>query len=182
MRISGGKAKGTPLQALQHQALRPTTSLTRQATFSMLQGIALHYNTILDLFAGTGALGIEALSRGALSVDFVEQKRQCCQIIHQNLRAAGLATNGHVYCCSVQTALGFLNSQYDVVFLDPPYSDQSLDRLILRLTGSGLLGDEATVVILHSVHHPLAGQYERLTLLKQREHGDTSISIFRREV
>lgn len=181
MRISGGKARDIPLKPPQRRGIRPTTDLTRQAIFSMLENTATRWGRVLDLFAGTGALGIEALSRGATWADFVDRTRRCCDAIRHNLEAAGFAGSAHVHCCSVHKALSLLDTQYDIIFVDPPYADESLNDMLSALAGSATVGDASTLVVCHSSRRPLAAHYHKLALAKQRDHGDTSISIFRTE-
>ena len=108
MRITGGIAKGQQLKLPKNYPIRPTTDRVREAIFSILAYLANHWSRGLDLYAGSGALGIEALSRDAKWVDFVEQESKCCATIKQNLEKVGLKQNSHVYCCSVAKALTFL--------------------------------------------------------------------------
>jgi len=144
----------------------------------MLATLAGEWSRGLDLFAGSGALGIEALSRGADWIDFVDQEPRCCAIIKQNLAKVGLAQKAHVYCCGVSKAISFLDNEYDVIFMDPPYSDKSIENLVAELDNSKLISDKSFVVITHSSRFPLENRYGRLRSAKQRRHGDTCISIF----
>ncbi len=161
--------------------IRPTTDRTREAVFSMLASRASRWSRLLDLYAGTGALGIEALSRDAEWVDFVDQEPRCCAIIKQNLSKAGFTQRAHVYCCSVSKALTFLEGSYDVIFIDPPYSDTTTGNLLMQLDSSGYIHQESFVVISHASRLPLAGSYGAMRLVKAKRHGDTSISIYCRE-
>jgi 16S rRNA (guanine966-N2)-methyltransferase len=181
MRITGGTARGQQLIIPGDCRFRPTTDRTREAVFSILAILAGEWSRGLDLFAGSGALGIEALSRSAEWIDFVDQEPRCCAIIKQNLTKVGLAQKAHVYCCSVSKALSFLDNEYDVIFMDPPYSDKSIENLVAELDNSKLIGDKSFVVVTHSSRFPLAGRYGSLCAAKQRHHGDTCISIFCRE-
>ena len=120
MRITGGKVKGTHLKTFPRRSIRPTTSVVRQAIFSFLDNSSASWRRALDLYAGTGALGIEALSRGAEWVDFVDRRKSCCDIIRSNLQKIAGLERAHVYCCSVSKALGFLKNSYDIIFVDHP--------------------------------------------------------------
>jgi 16S rRNA (guanine966-N2)-methyltransferase len=160
---------------------RPTTDMIRQAAFSMLASYGVDWERGLDLFAGTGALGIEALSRGAEWVDFVDQDPRVCAIIKQNLTRLGFPDRSHVYCLTVLKALQLLQNKYDIAFLDPPYADTTLPDIIVRLDGSPLLAEGAYVVICHTSRFTPDESYGTLNLLKTRRHGDTAISIFHRE-
>ncbi len=182
MRVTGGKVKGSHLKALPRRSIRPTTSVVRQAIFSLLDNSTANWRRILDLYAGTGALGIEALSRRAEWVDFVDYRKSCCDIIRSNLERIGELQRAHVYCCSVNKALGFLDNSYDIIFVDPPYSDPSIDDLLLNLAGSRLVGEDCIVVLCHANRFPLSSDYDGLHLVKQRRYGDTFIFIYQKEV
>ena len=182
MRVIAGKAKGHQLKVPKGTVTRPATDLVRGAIFSILETLADDWSRVLDLFSGSGALGIEALSRGADWVDFVEQKPQCCAIIRQNLEKTKLADRAHVYCCSVAKALSFLDKEYSIILMDPPYSNPSIGSLITQLADSKLVGTNSTVVVTHSPHSPLNSAYASLNLIKERRHGDSCIAIYRKEV
>lgn len=182
MRVAGGKAKGTQLRVPPGRLVRPTTSLAKQAVFSLLESAAARWHRVLDLFAGSGALGIEALSHNAQWADFVEQRRKCCDVITYNLEKAQFSDKAHVYCCSVSRALDFLSDEYDIVFMDPPYSEPSVSALLATLAGSQLLGKEAIVVVCHANRFPLDSDYGGVHLARERHYGDTFISMYRMEV
>lgn len=182
MWVTGGSAKGTRLKTLPRRSIRPTTSVVRHAIFSLLENRAADWGRILDLYAGSGALGIEALSRGAGWVDFVDQRKSCCDIIRANLEKIGERQRAHVYCCSVSKAISFLVDRYDIVFMDPPYSDSSAGAALAGLAGSGLLGDNATIVLCHANRFTMNPDYDGLHLVTQRRHGDTHISLYQKEV
>ncbi|MBL7124637.1 MAG: 16S rRNA (guanine(966)-N(2))-methyltransferase RsmD [Dehalococcoidales bacterium] len=181
MRIIAGKAKGHRLKAPKRTATRPATDLVRGAIFSILETIADDWSQVLDLFSGSGALGIEALSRGAERVDFVEHNRRCCDIIKQNLEKTRLTEQAHVYCCSVAKALSFLDKEYNIILMDPPYSDSSIGDLITQLATSKLVGTNSVVVVTHSPHLHLDSTYAALNLIKEHRHGDSYIAIYRKE-
>jgi 16S rRNA (guanine966-N2)-methyltransferase len=182
MRITGGKVKGTHLKTLPRRSIRPTTSVVRQAIFSLLDNSTANWHRVLDLYAGTGALGIEALSRRAEWVDFVDYRKSCCDIIRTNLEKIGELHRTHVYCCSVSKALGFLKNNYDIIFVDPPYSDPSVGNLLINVAASKLVGQDSTIVLCHANRFPLSSDYDGLHLIRQRRYGDTFISIYRKEV
>jgi 16S rRNA (guanine966-N2)-methyltransferase len=182
MRVTGGKVKGSRLKTLSGHSIRPTTSVVRQAIFSLLENRTTNWRQVLDLYAGSGALGIEALSRRAEWVDFVDHRRSCCDLIRTNLEKIGELQRAHVYCCSVSKALGFLNSSYDIIFIDPPYSDPSANDLLINLAKSKLLREKSTIVLSHANRFPLNSDYDGLHLVKQRRYGDTFIFIYQKEV
>ena len=180
MRITGGKVKGAQLKTLPSHSIRPTTSVVREAIFSILDNMTIDWRRVLDLYAGSGALGIEALSRRAEWVDFVDNRKSCCDIIRTNLKKIGALHQTHIYCCSVSKAIAFLNNNYDIIFIDPPYSDPSANNLLTNLANSNLLGENSAIVLCHANRFPLNSTYDSLHLIKQRRYGDTFIFIYQR--
>ena len=178
MRIIAGKAKGHQIKFPKGTTTRPATDLVRGAIFSILEAITGDWTQVLDLFSGSGALGIEALSRGADWVDFVEREPRCCAIIRENLEKTKLAAQAHIYCCSVIRAISFLDKEYNIVLMDPPYSDMSIGNVITKLATSRLVGKESVVVITHSPRLVLKPAYASLNLIKENRHGDSCIAIF----
>jgi 16S rRNA (guanine(966)-N(2))-methyltransferase RsmD len=139
------------------------------------------WSQVLDLFSGSGALGIEALSRGAGWVDFVEIEPKCCDIIKENLEKTKLSAQAHIYCCNVFKALSFLEKEYDIILMDPPYSNASIGDFITQLATSRLVGIKTTVVVTHSPRLPLNQSYATINLIKEHRHGDSCISIYHKE-
>jgi 16S rRNA (guanine966-N2)-methyltransferase len=182
MRVITGTAKGQRLKFPTGTTTRPATDLVRGAIFSILENTAEGWSQVLDLFSGSGALGIEALSRGAGWVDFVESEPRCCGIIRQNLQTTGLAERAHVYCRDVEKALSFLDKEYDIILMDPPYASTRIDDIIGKLAKSRLVGPATTIVVTHSSRRPLKPPYGGLDMVKEHRHGDSCIAVFRREV
>jgi 16S rRNA (guanine966-N2)-methyltransferase len=181
MRITGGSARGRNIKTLPGLLVRPTTDKVREAIFSMLGSLASDWSRGLDLFAGTGALGIESLSRGAEWVDFVDQNEKSCRIIKQNLKETGFSDTAHVYCCTVMKALGFLENEYGLIFLDPPYSDTSLVTYLNIIGQSRLISRDSIILASHATRSPLDEQYNNLSKIKEKRYGDTCISIYQKE-
>jgi len=181
LRVIGGRAKGHQLKVPRSSIVRPATDLVRGAIFSILENMAGDWRWVLDLFAGSGALGIEALSRGAGWVDFVERNPRSCDIIRQNLEKTKLAAQAHVYCCSVAKAFSFLDKEYGIVLMDPPYSSLSIGNVITQLANSRLLAKDSIVVVTHSPRLRLKPAYGSLSLVKEHRHGDSCIAVFRKE-
>jgi 16S rRNA (guanine966-N2)-methyltransferase len=181
MRVITGKAKGHRLKFPKGTRTRPATDLVRGAIFGILENITGEWSLVLDLFSGSGALGIEALSRGAGWVDFVESQPRCCGIIKENLENTRLSAQAHIYCCSVEKAISFLEKEYDIILMDPPYSNASIGDFITQLAESRLVGVKTTVVITHSPRLPLKQSYAAVNLIKEHRHGDSCISIYRKE-
>lgn len=176
MKVISGTAKGLRLKA--PRSARPTTSLVRGAVFGMLG--SLEGCRVLDLFAGSGALGIEALSRGAVWADFVDRDPRSCAAVRRNLMLGGLEGKARVRRAPADRALRSLEADYDVVFMDPPYADPGLERLLAQVAASPRLGAGGVVVVFHSSRLPLSPHYDGLGLLRERRYGDTTVSVYRK--
>lgn len=179
MRVIAGAAKGRQLKAPRGSRVRPTSDLVRGAIFSMLEAADVEWDRVLDLYAGTGAMGIEALSRGSEWLDVVEQDPRNCTVIKENLEHTGFRPRAKVYCCPAGKALSFLNEGYDLVFADPPYADPDLPSLLQRLFSSKAVTPRSTVVIEHSRRRALEESYGGFRLMKELRHGDTRVSVYR---
>lgn len=181
MRIIAGVAKGIHLKVPHKSGIRPTTDMVRGAIFSILESTTADWGRVLDIYAGTGALGLEALSRGAHWADFVEQDARSCAIIKENLANTGFAGQGHVYCTNVKRALTFIADSYNIIFADPPYALPGLDKLIQEVATSPVAAAGTILVVTHSPRTPLGQAYGQFHLVKDRRHGDTVISVYRKE-
>jgi 16S rRNA (guanine966-N2)-methyltransferase len=144
----------------------------------MLESVATDWSRVLDLYAGTGALGIEALSRGAGSADFVEKKPRFCALIKENLRRTGLADHGTVYCMSAAKAPSVLKGEYGILLMDPPYADTSVGAVAEMLASSHLIGRDSTLVIEHSRRLPLEERYGDFRQIRDLHHGDSYVSVY----
>jgi 16S rRNA (guanine966-N2)-methyltransferase len=144
----------------------------------MLESTATDWSRVLDLYAGTGALGIEALSRGAEWADFVERNPKLCAVIKENLGHTGLASQGGVLCVTANKALSILKEQYGILLLDPPYADPSVTATAEKLSCSRLVGEDSTIVIEHSKRVPLKERYGNFKQIKNLHHGDSCVSVY----
>jgi 16S rRNA (guanine966-N2)-methyltransferase len=181
MRVIAGSAKGFPLKVPRGTPTRPATELVRGAIFSILDSSTDDWSRVLDLFSGSGSLGIEALSRGAGSVDFVDQEPRCCAIIKENLGKTRLSDRARVHCTTVSRAISMLDGQYNIVLMDPPYKNTGIGVIIEQLAASDLVGAETTVVITHSSRFKLDAKYGTLVMKREYRHGDSTIAIYRKE-
>lgn len=177
-RLTGGSERGRILRASRSSGLRPTSERVRAAVFSMIGPGAVEAAGVLDLYAGTGALGIEALSRGACSVDFVESDAGRCRDIRANLEALGLANRGRVHVGRVERTLSRLDGSFGLVLIDPPYDADPWDGVMTQLYEGGMLEHEALVVAEHSSRTGLAPAYGGLVRAGTRRYGDTSVSVY----
>lgn len=179
MRVIAGIAKGRPLKGPRGRNLRPTSDLVRGAMFDMLRAMEADLARVLDLYAGTGALGIEALSRGAAWCDFVEKDEHSCRLIRENLSRTDLAEKGAVFCWPAERALTRLKSRYSLILADPPYDDDRAESVLAKLAGSSLTGAETIILVEHSQRRSPAPALGPYGLLTSRRHGDTCISLYR---
>ena len=176
IRLSGGDAKGVRVPVAKG-GTRPTSGLVRSALFSIL-GDAIQNAHVLDLFAGTGALGMEALSRGAGWTDFVEMNNKQCTAIRESLKSLGYAEHSTVYCTKVERSLSILEGPYDFIIMDPPYEMAGIDRLLEEISRSRLVGPGTLVILEHSTHHEAHDTHGSLRLVKRRKYGDSVLSIY----
>jgi len=179
MRVAGGNAKGRRLKGAVSPGTRATTERVRAAIFNILGPEQYQGRRVLDLFAGSGSLGIEALSHGAGRADFVEWDRRQSAVITSNLESTRFSSQGHVHRLDVLQALQTLPGRYDLVLLDPPYKMGGLDSLLEKIASQpGLIVDDGVVIAGHSKHEDLKETYGSLRLTSHRQYGDNVIDFF----
>jgi 16S rRNA (guanine966-N2)-methyltransferase len=178
MRVIAGEVKGFKLRGPPSRGTRPMAEKIKGALFSMLGSLGVEPDRVLDLYAGTGGLGIEALSRGASWVDFVEQNAAACAVIRANLRHTKYEEAGRVHQLPVATFLNRDESPYDLIIMDPPYADPEIVETLERIGSSRLVQSATVVAIGHSPRVSLPECLGRLVRLRQRCHGDSCFSIY----
>ena len=178
MRVAGGDARGIRLRGATISGARPTSELVRGAIFNVLGPLDLSPVRVLDLYAGSGSLGVEALSRGASSAGFVERHPRQCAAIRENLATTGFSERGRVYHMDVEKALTVLEGRYDLVLMDPPYKLPSLDHMLDKLAESQLLEEGATLVVGHSKRLALRSGYRNLHPAGRYQYGDSIVDFF----
>ncbi len=179
LRVIAGTARGRHLKGGGERGLRATSDLVRGAMFDILQSMDADLSRVLDLYAGTGALGIEALSRGAGWCDFVEKERRACRIIQENLELTGFGEEARVFCLPAERALTKLTGKYSLILADPPYADEGSDETLQRVADSSLTAPETVILIERSKKKVPPQAFGPLSLVMSRRHGDTIISIYR---
>jgi 16S rRNA (guanine966-N2)-methyltransferase len=184
MRVIAGSARGRTLvgppkpRASGRPGVRPTSDLIRGVIFDMLDAMGADYTFVLDLYAGTGALGIEALSRGEGTADFVEADAATASIVTENLRRTRFEARGRLHRLTADRAIERLSGPYTLVLADPPYYDEGALAAVSVIADSPLV-DAGSVLVLE--HHKKATAPEtlgRLRLVKRRAHGDTAVAIY----
>ncbi len=179
MRVVGGKAKGRRLKGGVSPDTRPTTERVRAAIFNILDPALYEGKRVLDLYAGTGSLGIEALSRGASWGDFVERSPRQCAVIRANLEVTGFSQQARVYCADAMQRLGALPGPYSLVLMAPPYRLGDLGSVMERIASApGLLRQGSMVVAGHFRHSDLLDSYGSLRKGSQRRYGDNVLEFF----
>ncbi len=179
MRVIAGTAKRLPLKTVPGDGTRPTTDRIKETLFNMMQN-EVYDARFLDLFAGSGGIGIEALSRGAKKAVFVEKDRRAAACIRQNLTFTRLADRGELLQMDVMSALSRLSGgePFDLVFMDPPYHDGWEERVLTFLAGSGLLHEDSVVIVEAAMETSFAYLEEIGFTLQRRKEYKTNCHLF----
>lgn len=182
MRIVAGSAGGRQLKVPKSYRLRPTADHVREAIFNILTSrFPLVDIAVLDLFAGTGALGIEALSRGARSAVFVDPNVEAQRVIRENLMLTGLRRRGRVIRAYATKGIRVTEAQglrFGGVFLDPPYGEGWVEKTLRQLAASAILEPGAWVVVEHGPQEEGGDAYGHLVLTDRRRYGTTGVSFY----
>jgi 16S rRNA (guanine(966)-N(2))-methyltransferase RsmD len=178
IRVIGGEAGGRTLKGISRPGTRPTSDRVREALFAILESHDADLTSVLDLYSGTGAMGIEALSRGAGHCDFVEADARACDVIRENLRSLGYETRAKVHCSRAASVIGRLGGPYSLVVADPPYEYDRAESELAGLLERGLLAPGGMLAVEHSKRHEwpdhLGGRDRVLT----RRHGDSALTVY----
>ena len=180
MRVITGSARGRRLRELEGQETRPTTDRVKEGLFSALQ-FEIEGRRVLDLFAGTGQLGIECLSRGAGSAVFVDQRQDAVRLIRENLRLTALEDRARVTCGDALEFLARSRETFDLILLDPPYGTGLLEAALERCAGApGLLSPHGVIAAEHPADRPPPLPGETLRVHRTYRYGKIGVTIFRR--
>lgn len=186
MRIIAGEFRSRPLRSLRGADIRPTSDRLRETLFNVLTAgnpAALESSVWLDLFAGTGAVGIEALSRGAAMVYFVESSKSAAELIRKNLQALRVAGRLQILQQSAARAIPALDRQQakpDFIFLDPPYALRQLYQETLTALGTSPLAEKALVIAEHEKKFDPGEEFGSIRRIRTLEQGDAGLSFYRR--
>ena len=172
LRIITGTAKGKKLKTLEGEATRPTSERIKEAVFSALQ-FEIEGRRVLDLFAGSGQLGLEALSRGAASVMFIDSSREAMEIVKDNVRSVGFLDKSKYLVSDWRNYIRKAadRDRFDLVFIDPPYAMECCEDACLRLAESGMLADGAIVVLESGTENPDFSANEHFEVIKSTHYG-----------
>jgi len=184
MRITGGRLRGRRLASFKGLEIRPTSDRVREAIFDLL-GHDLSGERVLDLFAGTGSLGIEAISRGAAWAVFIDHSPKAVELILKNLKLCGVEAQGFVLKKDLLKGLPrsdlLLEQQADLVFLDPPYRKGMIRAVLEELAAHRILASPAIVVGQSEQREVLTSHLRTLKIVKSRTYGNTRITLYRHE-
>lgn len=181
MRVIAGIAGGLRLKSLEGRATRPTADRIKESLFNIIAPV-IKDTQVLDLFAGTGALGIEALSRGAGFATFIDHSRDSVEIIKQNLEHTGFNEASEVYSADFENGLrklAGLGRKYDMIFLDPPYGKKLEIKAVELLNNFGLMTDSAIIIIECEQKESLPDKLSQTEIIDERNYGRTAVRFYR---
>ena len=178
MRIITGRARGARLKTPKGLLTRPTSDRVKESLFSILGGRVVG-RRVLDLFAGTGALGIEALSRGASECVFVDHSRQSIGLIKRNLAHCGAGEQARVLAGDYRKILAGLSGSFDIILMDPPYDKGLLDEAMRLVREHDLLAEDGVIICEHRKEEDLPEEIHGFVKQKERRYGIVKLSIYR---
>lgn len=182
MRVIAGKFKGRKLTGIKGRKIRPTSDRIREALFSILSQ-KVENALVLDLFAGTGALGIEALSRGAEKSFFVDKSKQSIEIIKKNIELLNIKEEAEVFlydACTIMNSKRISDQKFSLIFMDPPYNKNFIHTIFENLDLLSIMEENAILIAEHSIRENGLEKVPELDLYDKRSYGDTAISFFRK--
>lgn len=179
MRVITGKARGVQLKTPDGMQTRPTADRVKEALFSIIN-FDIPGARVLDLFGGTGQLGIEALSRGAKSATFVDSTEQACKLIRENLKRTKLEADGKVIRSDYMAYLERCREQYDIIFLDPPYAEVFLENALKRIAEIDILQSNGIIVAERPLGKELPWDFDGFTRSKDYKYGKVLLTIYRK--
>lgn len=180
MRVITGSARGRRLNELKGYDTRPTTDKVKEGIFSAIQ-FEVEGARVLDLFAGTGQLGIEALSRGAASAVFVDQRTDAVKLIRENLALTKLAEGAQVVCGESMAYLNGLRQSFDLILLDPPYEGDLLERAIAHIARFDILARDGIMIAESPVDKTLPVLAAPYRVAREYRYGKIKVTLYRRD-
>lgn len=179
MRVITGKARGVQLKTPEGMTTRPTTDRVKEALFSIIN-FDIPGANVLDLFGGTGQLGIEALSRGAASAVFVDAGEPACKLIRENLKRAKMESQGRVIRSDYLDYLKRCREKFDIIFLDPPYAEVFLENALKRITEIDILQTNGIIITERPLGKEIPWEFEGYSRSKDYKYGKTLLTIYRK--
>lgn len=179
LRVISGSARGHKLKCIQGMNTRPTQDRVKESVFNIIMD-CIDESIVLDLFSGTGNLGIEALSRGAKFSVMVENSFSCVQVIKENLIHTKLNDKAKVINMDVIMSLKSLNQKFDLIFMDPPYNKNLIIPTLNEIYSNEILSDNGLIIIERSVKDDISGNL--FSVLKEKKYGDTIVSFLQKDL
>ena len=179
MRVVAGRAKGVSLKTPIGMLTRPTSDRVKEAMFSIVQ-FDLPGACVLDLFGGTGQLGIEALSRGANNAVFIDMRDDACRLIKENLKRAGMEKDGTVIKSDYLAFLKNCRNKFDIIILDPPYAEEYLEKSLKMITEIDILQSGGIIITERAFGKDLQMDFPGFTRSKDYKYGNTVLTLFRK--
>ena len=180
MRVVSGKAKGISLKTPDGILTRPTADRVKEAMFSIIQ-FDIPGARVLDLFGGTGQLGIEAISRGAKNAVFVDSREDACRLIRENLKRANMLSEGTVVRSDYLVYLTRCKDSFDIVLLDPPYAEEFLENSLKLITEIDILQSGGIIIAERPVGKDLPWEFLGYTRSRDYKYGKTLLTIYRKD-
>ena len=177
MRVITGTARGRRLNELKGMETRPTTDKVKESVFNCIQ-FDVEDARVLDLFAGTGQLGIEALSRGAQSAVFVDKRTEAAKLVRDNLALCGFSDRAQVVCGDAMGYLSSLRTKFDIIFLDPPYETGLLEQSLTHIARFDILAPRGIIVAESPLDKPLSAPYG---VYREYRYGRIKVTIYHRD-
>jgi 16S rRNA (guanine966-N2)-methyltransferase len=180
LRIAGGELKGRKLSTVKGSLVRPTSEKVREAIFDIMRPVVTD-EAFLDLFAGTGGMGIEALSQGVMRAVFIEKNARVISVLRENINNLHLEDRAQIIPLSVTRGLRLLKmrgEQFRLIFLDPPYHSNLVEKALLELSEAKVVAENGIVIAEHPSNEIVKASYEDLVLDDRRQYGQTLISFF----
>ena len=180
MRVITGKARGVSLKTPDGMRTRPTADRVKEALFSIIN-FDIPSAKVLDLFGGTGQLGIEALSRGADRAVFVDAREDACKLIRENLTRTKLQSTAQVVRSDYMDYLNRCREQFSIIFLDPPYAEEYLEKSLKRITEIDILQSGGIIVTERPLGKELPWEFDGFQRSKDYKYGKTLLTIYRKD-
>ncbi|MDD5439728.1 MAG: 16S rRNA (guanine(966)-N(2))-methyltransferase RsmD [Candidatus Omnitrophica bacterium] len=185
MRIIGGGLKGRKLDFIKSPDIRPTMDKVRQALFNVIAS-AIPGTSVLDLYAGSGAFGLEAISRGARSATFIDNNHRCIEIIKKNIEHVGVGDRATVMKMDVLRALDLLgrpeSPHFDIVIMDPPYYKDLAKKTLIKLGLYDIVSPNNIIIIEHYRKDEVPDALDNLKRCAEKRYGDTLLSFYKKEI
>jgi 16S rRNA (guanine966-N2)-methyltransferase len=183
MRIISGRARGLKLNAPKNNDIRPTTDRIKESLFNIINPYVLD-SEVLDLFAGTGSLGLECLSRGAKECVFVDSSKESIKVLNSNIKKANFVSESQVLNYEFNNALNSLklkNRKFDIVFLDPPYYENMFIEAIKKIDSFDLINEDSIIVVEHDSVDKFPDTLGRIKKHRDKKYGNTTLTFYKLE-